>query len=608
MVYVHDTEVFPNFFSTVLWSIDGKIKKELYIYKDHNDINEIIETYSSDDWFVGYNSSDYDDLMIQKILTNGFRYREYTSDQITEELFIYSARLIDGKKDYLNMKINTFDLKRVANLYKSLKMVGVNLKHNKIQDLPKDFDEEVTDDEVRDILDYNHNDVAITYALYHNQRKEIQLRQQLTKKYSQNLMNYPDSGIANRILERDYEDFSGIPQRIFKDINTKRDSVDFGEIISDKITFQTSYLTEFLNNIKKTKAGKEDKIEFQVMLGKTKYDILKGGIHSNRSPEIFESNEEYIIKDADVTSYYINLMIKYDIKPEHLHNSFLPLLNSYLDTRVKAKQIDKHGVDAQSLKIVILSIFGKMGNEHHWLYDLKALYQTTLNGQLFLLMLIEALELEGISVHYANTDGLTAMVHEDKVDKYNEVCNWWQEYTGLNLEFEDFRKCINRDVNSYLWLPFQGEPKYKNVFDPERYKDVVKAYDKPIIPIAISEYFIHGIPVEETIRNHPDILDFCMAQKPGEKFDIFYDYIEMGYLITEQLQKTNRYYVGKKGGNIYKLDGQKRTSLVAGEAVHLCNDVTNRDARRYPIKYRYYINEANKLINLFNDNQIDMFL
>lgn len=611
MVYVYDVEIFPNFFSIVLWNVNSDEKLTYYIFENHNDINNIVDLFQQNHWFCGYNSTEYDDLIIEYVLSASYRFSRITSDQITKELFEYSKKIIESnKKIYSNNLFNSFDLMRVCALYKSLKLVGIDLKHERVQDLPYEFDHVVMPDEVDKILDYNHNDVEITYKLYQSKRKQIQLRQTLSKKYGQNLMNYPDSGIANRILEKNYEEFSGTPQIVFKNINTKRDIVHFKDIISDKIKFETDYCNSLLKEIKSDSADKSTKIEYNVLIGSTVYDIKKGGIHSARESELFSTDKNNVIIDADVTSYYIYLMIKYGIKSEHLHPSFLTLLQSYLDMRVKAKTIDKGGVDDQSLKIVILSIFGKLGNEYHWLYDLKALYETTLNGQLFLLMLIEKLEMNGIPVKYANTDGITVHCPTDKQELYYEICQWWQDYTDLNLEFEKYKSCINRDVNNYIWISEDDSIKYKGFFDVNRYKDVTKGYDKPIIPIAISKYFTENIPVEQTIIEHNDILNFCMAQKASEKFDIYYDSIVNGKFVTKKQQKTNRYFVGKKGGSLYKLDPEKdeRISLVAGEPVHILNDVSDKNAQHYPIKYSYYIREANKIIRLFNNNQQDLFL
>ena len=107
---------------------------------------------------------------------------------------------------------------------------------------------------------------------------------------------------------------------------------------------------------------------------------------------------------------------------------------------------------------------------------------------------------------------------------------------------------------------------------------------------------------------HEDILDFCMAQKASDRFDIFFDKIVEGQIVSEQQQKTNRYYVGKKGGTLYKESDKSKISLVAGEPVHTLNDVDDRNAKNYPIKYSYYIKEASKTINIFRDRQTDLLL
>jgi len=357
MVYVYDVEIFPNFFSIVLWDIKGEEKLEYYIYKDHNDIDDICDLFNQKGyWFVGFNSTGYDDVIMESILSSEKRYRHISSKQITSEIFECSKEIIESDKTYYTKNLfNSFDLMRVGNINKSLKLVGVNLKHDKIQDLPFEFDHVVQDNEVEDILSYNHNDVEITYKLYHDLRDEIKLRQDLTKKYGQNLMDYPDSGIANRILENDYEEFSGLSRRAFKRTNTHRDIVHFKDCIHDKVYFHSDNLKSFLFNLKEEKADKSTKIEYSVLVGSTRYDILKGGIHSNMPPSIETSKDGVQIKDADVTSYYPYIMLNYDIKPEHLHDCFLSLLRSYVDTRVKAKK-EGDKVASDGLKIVINSI------------------------------------------------------------------------------------------------------------------------------------------------------------------------------------------------------------------------------------------------------------
>ena len=85
-------------------------------------------------------------------------------------------------------------------------------------------------------------------------------------------------------------------------------------------------------------------------------------------------------------------------------------------------------------------LFGFFGSADKWLYDIKCTYQTTLNGQLYLLMLIEQLEESGIEVISANTDGIVSRFKPSLEPIYNQICANWQNMTNLSLEYTDYYK------------------------------------------------------------------------------------------------------------------------------------------------------------------------
>lgn len=72
------------------------------------------------------------------------------------------------------------------------------------------------------------------------------------------------------------------------------------------------------------------------------------------------------------TSYYPSIMISYEIYPKHLNKTaFIKMVSFLKDTRVKCKHTkDEEGhvmegvpnkIGAEALKIVINSIYGKLG-------------------------------------------------------------------------------------------------------------------------------------------------------------------------------------------------------------------------------------------------------
>ena len=121
-------------------------------------------------------------------------------------------------------------------------------------------------------------------------------------------------------------------------------------------------------------------------------------------------------------------------------------------------------IAADGGKIMVNGSFGKFGSKWSILYSPPLLIQTTLTGQLSLLMLIEALEDIGIQVVSANTDGIIAKIPRWMEDQYKEVLDWWQKTTGFNMEFTDYSGVYSRDVNSYIAVGTNGEVKTKGAY------------------------------------------------------------------------------------------------------------------------------------------------
>jgi DNA polymerase elongation subunit (family B) len=87
------------------------------------------------------------------------------------------------------------------------------------------------------------------------------------------------------------------------------------------------------------------------------------------------------------------------------------------------------------------------------LYDEKPLLQVTVNGQFYLLMLIERLQKIGVRVISANTDGVTVIVKDSQKERYFEICKEWEKELNFSLEFVEYslgkpefdvRECILR--------------------------------------------------------------------------------------------------------------------------------------------------------------------
>jgi hypothetical protein len=643
--WIYDIEIFPNFFGVLFWDRASDQKREFIVFEEDNEIEALLEFLKAEvNWLVGYNSSKYDDLILNHIFANKYL-ANGDGDVVTSVLFELSGEIINTRKNKMTLWSNpkTKDLMR-ANNFRSmdlmsmmyfdkmmigLKKVAVSMKWPKIQDLPKPFDEYVRCDEIKDIMSYCANDVGITKELLDRQMEEVQIRVDVGKKYGLNLMSQSRSGMADKLMTKFWSEATNQKPWDFNKLRTTYDVIDLSECISDKIKFKTPKLQQLLANIKNTAYVKGDKFEHSVIINNSKYDILLGGLHSNNPSMIIEEGDDYILRDLDVASYYPNLMINEGAYPAHLSKKFLELFKKMVTERLAAKS-NGDKLTAEALKIVVNAVYGKLNFEYGWLFDTKACYRVTLTGQLYLMMLVEALEGFGIEVFYANTDGLTCKIHKDLIGKFETICKKWEEYTNLELEYADYKKCIIRDVNNYIIVKKDGGLKLKGAFATKI--DMTKGYDKPIIPLAVVKYFTEGIPVAETIRNHPDIYDFCMSQKVGYQYEQEYHDLDetRSNLKITKLQKTNRYYVTTSTGKLYKRkkgftpkgipSGATKAKiasinkynksggiqdLVADYNVALFNDYYESDD--YKINYGYYTRKAQNIIDKLEPKQISMF-
>lgn len=166
-------------------------------------------------------------------------------------------------------------------------------------------------------------------------------------------------------------------------------------------------------------------------------------------------------------------------------------------------------IQAGSYKIVLNGSFGKLGSKYSALYAPDLLIQTTITGQLALLMLIERLEAESISVVSANTDGIVAYFHKDLERKYDEVCWEWMLDTSYELEFTDYKALYSRDVNSYIAVKPDDSVKSKGAFAAP---NLMKNPQFVVINEALYAYLSKGTPLEATINSCLDVSKFLMVR------------------------------------------------------------------------------------------------
>lgn len=563
--------------------------------------------------------------------------RKYPLPWATVDLFKVYALNSAG----LNVDKNTGERKKFG---KSLKQVSINLKWHNLLDfklppiddeegdiyrkkdayrgmtneqlnhlITNDFDRYILPKYVKPMLHYNKNDVYLVCEIARQKPDEIKLRYSLGAAFNLNLLCAARSSIADKLLYKFYSERSGLSIDKFKDLRTQRTALSFNKIIFPHICFKTKQLQDLLEDMKKVVIYRTNKDAFEkvIQFYGTTYTIATGGLHSQDRPAVLTSTDKYTYVHYDISSFYPSVMVAYNIAPKHLNNNvFVKMVDYFRLTRIKCKHTkDEDGLivagvhnklAAEALKIVINAIYGKFGFEMFFLFDRFAQMQVTINGQLMVMMVVEALELDGIHVVSANTDGIIVKLPKDKEEDFKRITDDWCAQNKLSADSERYKLFVTRDINNYFDIQSNDKVEYKGGLDPKQYlKDLKKGYDMPVVAKAVFEYFAHGISVMETLRNHKDILDFCKTQNVGKQFEVVYQKVENGKVIDIHSQRHVRFYVSTKGVIIMKenVNSNQRSVLASGKPVIILNKLDDKDISLRNIDYKYYYEEAYKIIN-----------
>lgn len=238
-----------------------------------------------------------------------------------------------------------------------------------------------------------------------------------------------------------------------------------------------------------------------------------------------------------------------------------------------------------------------MKDKNNPLYDPRQANNVCVFGQLLLLDLMEHLEaVQGLEIIQSNTDGiLVKMAKYDDYDAIDDICYEWEQRTGLKLEFDEYRKVFQKDVNNYVIVDDEGHYKSKGAY-VKKLSDL--DYDLPIVNKAMVDFMVKGVPVEKTIMSCDDLKEFQQVKKISNK----YKYIQYGDEILKE--KCVRVFASVRrsdGGlmKVHKFTG--RPAKIENTPAHafLLNDSVEGVKCPAKLDKKWYINMANKRLKDF---------
>lgn len=636
--YVYDLETYQNFFCGVFNNEGQELTFEISARK--NQYEELLEFYTPENirYAIGFNNVKFDAQVMHYLAVNEKTFRNLQGSEICKLVYDFVQKLIEKTnavpKQFppyaeWHFKVQQIDLFLInhydnKNKMTSLKWVEFSINHDWVQDLPYKFDRPLHSSTFDEVIEYCKNDVKATRSFANENKDIIKLRIQQEKKFPDlNLRNKPDSSVGEQMFLYYMSESMGTDMKELKKLRTHRSTIDTKNIILPYINFKTpefKKILEYYNNatyglMGYNKKGEYKKIplETTVMYGGISYDFGEGGIHASWNDKIFESDSEYVIKDIDVTSYYPNLAIVNNFRPEHLGHAFSVVYNNMFIERGK---YPKGSIENQSYKIVLNGSYGKFGDEYSFLYDPKVMLEICVNGQLLIAMLCERLSfIKGVTVIQANTDGVTIRIPRKNIDQMETICKKWEKMTSLQLEYATYQKMVISNVNNYMAQDDTGKIKDKGALylvNPEFHKNK----SQRIVQIALRRYFFEGKPIRETIENYIKSEEKGMEWDPKKKkfavkFHGIYDFClgkkvqwNQNFVLIRGMeeksigQKVIRYYMTREKATMMKKYSDGRVEAVnKGYNARLFQNYEKKD--NYGIDYEYYINECYKVTTPF---------
>ena len=125
--------------------------------------------------------------------------------------------------------------------------------------------------------------------------------------------------------------------------------------------------------------------------------------------------------DSDVTSLYPSIILQNNLYPRHLGIAFINVYKKIYDQRVAAKREGRE-IENQTLKLALNGLTGNLQSIYSWVYDPIMAFKIRINGQLMLLMLIEAVTEAGFKLIQSNTDGIFVQVPSNREVEYMNIC------------------------------------------------------------------------------------------------------------------------------------------------------------------------------------------
>lgn len=491
MLNFYDFEVFKHDWLVVV--INPVTRSELVIVNDADALASLYEERKLEIW-VGYNNNHYDQFIFKAVLL-GMDPKEVND-------FI----VVGGNKgwqfsrafnDVYMVNYDVFHPRTDRGLKTHEAYMGNDICETTV---PFDIDRKLTDGEIAETVKYCRHDVEQTIEVFMHRKSEFDARMDLLKMFDLPIsyLGKTDAQLTAIILgarqpkRRRGDEFDIVPLECLE-----LGPYDF---------VRQWYLDPENQDYSRT-------LDFEI--AGCPHKCAWGGLHGALSQY---AGEGYFI-NVDVESYYPAEMIVHGLLSRNVSDP--AKFRGIRDHRIELK----HAGDPRqkALKLVINGTFGASKDKYNGLYDPRQANMVCVNGQLMLVDLMWHLVRDAkAEIIQSNTDGVLIKMPDGFdsgpdafFDLVDDVAYEWEHRTGMGLEFDEFRRVYQKDVNNYVLVAEDGTTKTKGAYVKKL--DSLD-YDLAVVNKALVDYMVAGVPVEDTIMGDDRLIDFQRVVKVSGKY------------------------------------------------------------------------------------------
>lgn len=479
---VFDFEVFAH--DWVLVAIDPVNREEYVIHNNKSELMSLYERFKSDIW-VGFNNRNYDNYILKGILL------DFNPKEISEFIIAGGNKGYEYSSLLSTIPLNAYDVHQGFHGLKTLEA----FQGHSIYETEVDFnlDRPLNALELSEVIKYCRNDVLETLNVFIEQKQEFDAVMGLLQ-----MFNLPLSYIG-----RTKSQLSAAALGARKPIMDRGD--EFNITLVDTLRLDKyKYVADWFMNPENQDYDKS----FTTEVSGVEHTFGWGGLHG----ALEKYHDTGLIIHVDVNSYYPNLMRVYGLLSRNVANP--EKYAEIIDLRLKYKK-EKNPLQ-EPLKIILNATYGSSKDQYNQLYDPLMANNICVNGQLLLLDLLEHLEsVPSYRLVQSNTDGLIIKIDEQDFDLVDDVCYEWETRTGMTLGFDYIKEIHQGDVNNYLFIAEDGSIEQKGAY-VKKLKPL--DYDLPIVNKALVAYLVNKTPIEDTINECNDLIEFQKIYKVSNKY------------------------------------------------------------------------------------------